>query len=140
MSQELEEGSELRLDWDKLKRIGDLDAGVLPAVVQDADSGEVLILAYANEEALNASLKTGRAVFWSTSREELWRKGESSGNALELLEVRVNCEQNSLLYRVRPCGEGSCHTRDQKGRYRTSCYYRKIEQPDRLVFLPPAGG
>ena len=66
------------------------------------------------------------AVFWSTSRNELWIKGASSGDLLELVEVRVNCEQNSILYLVRPKGQGVCHTRDADGGSRSSCYYRRI--------------
>jgi phosphoribosyl-AMP cyclohydrolase len=68
----------------------------------------VLYLAYATQEALSETLRTRRAVLWSTSRNELWRKGETSGDVLDLVEVRVNCEQNSLLYRVRPRTGGAC--------------------------------
>ena len=66
------------------------------------------------------------AAFWSTSRNELWIKGATSGDVLELVEVRVNCEQNSLLYRVRPQGQGACHTVDAEGRSRAGCYYRRL--------------
>ncbi|HEX2483819.1 MAG TPA: phosphoribosyl-AMP cyclohydrolase, partial [Myxococcota bacterium] len=92
--QELEEGLEVRLDFGKLRAIGAAGADVVPVVLQDADSAEVLFVAYANELALRETLRTRRAVLWSTSRHELWRKGETSGDALELVEVRVNCEQN----------------------------------------------
>ena len=102
------------------------EQGLLPAILQHAETGEVLFIAYANEEALKESLRTGRAVLWSTSRNELWRKGEGSGDVLELAEIRVNCEQNSLLYRVRPAGEGVCHTKDTGGRARRTCYYRRL--------------
>jgi phosphoribosyl-AMP cyclohydrolase len=121
----LEEGVELRLDFDKLIKIGRQEQRVVPVVLQHADTGEVLYMAYANEEALARSLETRRAVLWSTSRDELWRKGESSGDVLDLVDVRVNCEQNSLLYRVRPRG-GVCHTRDAAGQTRKSCYYREL--------------
>jgi phosphoribosyl-AMP cyclohydrolase len=125
--EELEEGSQARIDFEKLRKVGQADAAVVPVVLQHADSGDVLYLAYANELALRETLRTGRAVLWSTSRGELWRKGESSGDVLELVEVRVNCEQNSLLYRVRPQGEGVCHTRDpSSGRRRPGCYYRGV--------------
>jgi phosphoribosyl-AMP cyclohydrolase len=125
--EELEEGSEARIDFEKLRKVGQAGAAVVPVVLQHADSGDVLYLAYANELALRETLRTGRAVLWSTSRGELWRKGESSGDVLELVEVRVNCEQNSLLYRVRPRGEGVCHTRDPgSGRRRPGCYYRGV--------------
>jgi phosphoribosyl-AMP cyclohydrolase len=116
----------VRLDFGKLRAVGAGGTDVLPVVLQDADSGEVLFVAYANELALRETLRTGRAVLWSTSRGELWRKGETSGDALALVEVRVNCEQNSLLYRVRPLGQGACHTRDASGRHRRGCYYRRL--------------
>ncbi len=126
MSKDLEEGDILQLDFSKLSKIAQCTAEVVPVVVQDAESGQVLILAYANEEAIRRSLQERKAVFWSTSRNELWRKGETSGNLLELIELRVNCEQNSLLYKVKVKGEGACHTRDKDGRYRKSCYYRRL--------------
>ncbi len=135
----LEEGSEFEFDFGKLVKIGQRNQQVVPVVLQDADSQAVLFVGYANDLALRETLKTGRAVLWSTSRDELWRKGESSGDVLELVDVRVNCEQNSLLYRVRPRGEGTCHTKDQSGRSRTTCYYRKImasdDAPAELAFL-----
>ena len=123
---QLEEGRALCLDFDKLAKIAQTGQPVVPVVVQDADSGEVLILAYANRQALEHTLREGVATFWSTSRNELWVKGATSGDTLELAEVRVNCEQNSLLYRVRPAGEGACHTKEPDGRSRSSCYYRRI--------------
>lgn len=122
---ELEEGTRLRLDFAKLRKVAAARHDVLPVVLQHADSGAVLYVAYANEEALRETLATGRAVLWSTSRDELWRKGETSGDVLDLVEVRVNCEQNSLLYRVRPRG-GVCHTRDDAGDTRPACYYRRV--------------
>jgi phosphoribosyl-AMP cyclohydrolase len=86
----------------------------------------VLLVAFANETALYYTLEHNVAAFWSTSRDELWVKGATSGDTLEVVEVRVNCEQNSLLYLVRPVGEGACHTRGADGRSRRSCYYRRI--------------
>jgi phosphoribosyl-AMP cyclohydrolase len=124
---ELEEGTRLTLDYDKLAKIAGTGQQVVPVVLQHADSGDVLYIAYVNELALQETLKTGRAVLWSTSRNELWRKGETSGDVLELVEVKVNCEQNSLLYRVRPRGGGCCHTKDEHGQTRPTCYYRKVE-------------
>jgi phosphoribosyl-AMP cyclohydrolase len=126
MSKQLEEGSELQLDFDKLTKVAETGVPVLPVVVQDAETLEVLILAYANEQALRYSLAHGVAAFWSTSRNELWVKGATSGDTLQLLEVRVNCEQNSLLYLVKPLGKGACHTKDAEGQTRTGCYYRRI--------------
>ena len=123
---ELEEGVQLTIDFAKLQKVGQAGAAVVPVVVQDADSKEVLIVAYANEQALQHTLAHGIATFWSTSRNELWIKGATSGDTLAMVEVRVNCEQNSLLYLVRPQGAGACHTKDAHGRSRASCYYRRI--------------
>jgi phosphoribosyl-AMP cyclohydrolase len=123
---QLEEGTTLTLDFDKLRQVAVRDQHVVPVVIQHADSGDVLYLAYANQEALRETLRTRRVVLWSTSRNELWRKGETSGDVLDLVEVRVNCEQNSLLYRVRPKTGGACHTRDAAGRTRAACYYRRL--------------
>ena len=95
-------------------------------VVTDAATGEVLILGYVNALALETALRERKATFWSTSRNELWIKGLTSGDFLELLEVRVNCEQNSILYRVRPAGQGACHTKGKDGRARPGCYYRRL--------------
>jgi phosphoribosyl-AMP cyclohydrolase len=133
--QRLEEGGELLLDFAKLQKVAGTREPVLPVVVQDAGSREVLILAYANQAALQHSLEHGVATFWSTSRNELWIKGATSGDILALEEVRVNCEQNSLLYLVRPQGQGACHTREADGRARSSCYYRRIVE-GRLAFVP----
>jgi phosphoribosyl-AMP cyclohydrolase len=101
-------------------------------VLQDADSGDVLFIGYANDQALQATLQRGSAVLWSTSRDELWHKGATSGDTLELVEVRVNCEQNSLLYRVRPSTGGACHTKDAEGKARPGCYYRRVTDPGAL--------
>ncbi len=124
---QLEEGSDLLIDFSKLQKVGQTGAEVVPVVVQDADTLEVLVAAYANQEALDYTLEHGIAAFWSTSRNELWIKGATSGDTLELVEVRVNCEQNSLLYLVKPLGEGVCHTKGANGRARANCYYRRIQ-------------
>ena len=129
LSSALEEGFELRLDYGKLQDIGRGDAAVIPVAVQDYETKEVLIVAYVNREALSYTLTHGVAAFWSTSRNELWVKGATSGDMLELVDVLVNCEQNSLLYLVRPLGAGACHTKDVDGQARTGCYYRRIERP-----------
>jgi len=131
---ELEEGDRLNIDFHKLRKVGETGAEVVPVVVQDANTLEVLVVAYANDQALKYSLDHKIATFWSTSRNELWIKGATSGDKLELVEARVNCEQNSLLYLVRPLGEGVCHTKGADGRARTSCYYRRI-QDDGLEFV-----
>ena len=133
---ELEEGTAVTLDFGKLTKIGMAGQHVVPVVLQDADTKEVLYVAYANDLALAETLKTKRAVLWSTSRNELWRKGETSGDVLELVDVRVNCEQNSLLYLVRPRVSGACHTRDASGNTRRTCYYRSVGADGRaLSFL-----
>lgn len=130
----LEQGKELKLDFSKLRKIASCGQGVIPVVVQDVDSLEVLIVAYVNQLALETAMKKRKATFWSTSRNELWIKGNTSGDSLELIDVRVNCEQNSLLYRVRRMGEGACHTVDSSGRKRPSCYYRRICADGTLEF------
>ena len=135
MSKELEEGAELMLDFSKLRKVASGETSVVPAVAQDVDSGEVIIVGYVNELALKTAQQEGLATFWSTSRNELWIKGKTSGDYLELVETRVNCEQNSLLYRVRLKGEGSCHTRDNDGKHRLGCYYRRITPNGRLEFI-----
>ena len=123
--EELEEGAELRLDYGKLARAATAP-GVVPCAVQDVTTNEVILVAYVNEQALKEALRTRSAIFWSTSRNELWEKGKTSGETFELVEVRVNCEQNSLLYRVRPRGNGICHTRNAQGMPR-DCFYRRID-------------
>lgn len=127
MSEELEEGTAIQLDFAKLKKVAACEEDVLPVAVQDADSGDVLLVGFANRLALETTLEKRMATFWSTSRNELWIKGATSGDYLEVVDVRVNCEQNSLLYRVRLKGKGACHTKDTDGNARHSCYYRSIE-------------
>ncbi len=132
----LEEGLELSLDFDKLAKVGAV-GGVLPCAVQNADTHEVILIAYVNQQALTASIESRSAVFWSTSRNELWEKGKTSGETFDLVEVRVNCEQNSLLYVVRPRRGGICHTKNEAGQPR-NCYYRKIDlDSGRLENLDP---
>lgn len=132
---ELEEGALLALDFGKLTAVAASGVQVLPVVLQDADSGEVLFIGYANEEALHATLRERIAVLWSTSRNELWRKGATSGDVLKLAEVRVNCEQNSLLYLVRRTTGGACHTLLPSGSSRPGCYYRTITDETTLQHL-----
>jgi phosphoribosyl-AMP cyclohydrolase len=131
---ELEEGTRLGLDFGKLASVAATRARVVPVVLQDADSGEVLFIGYANEEALQTSLRERIAVLWSTSRNELWRKGATSGDVLQLAGIRVNCEQNSLLYLVRRTTGGACHTLSDSGSARPSCYCRVIT--DEMTLQP----
>ena len=133
---DLEEGTALTIDFTKLTTIGADGHQVVPVAVQDADTGEVLIVAYANEAALQATLERGEAVFYSTSRHEIWHKGATSGDTLAIVDVRVNCEQNSLLYRVRPNGQGACHTKNADGTARSGCYYRVITDTGALTPAP----
>ncbi len=121
---EIEEGSELRLDFGKARAVEQCP-DVIPVAVQNAVTKELILVAYTNQQAFEHSLRTRIATFWSTSRNELWIKGDRSGNTFELTEVRVNCEQNSLVYAVRPKGEGICHTKNSQGRAR-DCYYRRF--------------
>jgi phosphoribosyl-AMP cyclohydrolase len=95
------------------------ERGLAPAVVQDAASGQVLMLAWVNAEALDKTMQTGLAHFWSRSRDELWLKGATSGNFLHVVDVRIDCDADSLLYLVRPDGP-ACHTGA------TTCFYRSL--------------
>lgn len=132
----LEEGDALKLDYDKLAKAAHC-GGVLPVAVQHADTNEVILLAYTNRAALDATLASRSLVLWSTSRNELWEKGKTSGETFDVVEVRVNCEQNSLLYRVRPRRGAICHTRNRDGRPR-NCFYRRLDlDSGRLVHLDP---
>lgn len=135
MSADLEENLEPKLDFSKLNKVAAVDQSVIPVVLQHAETGEVLFLGYANELALRTTIEERTAVLWSTSRNELWRKGATSGDVLNLVEVRVNCEQNSVLYRVLPARAGVCHTTDASGETRPTCYYRVVENPDELSFV-----
>ena len=103
-------------------------AGLVTAIVTDADTHVLLMVAHMNEEAIAKTRETGQALFWSRSRASLWRKGETSGNGLTLVEMRVDCDQDALLLRVRPAGP-ACHTG------RRSCFYRRIEADGSLTFL-----
>ena len=99
------------------------EKGLIPAIVQDADTGEVLMLAYMNEESLRRTLKSGEVWFYSRSRQELWHKGETSGNIIKVKNIKYNCENNSLLVTGYPTGP-ACHTGNQ------SCFYRDLTEDD----------
>ena len=135
--QELEHGSVLNLDFTKLLKVANCGADVLPAIAQDANTGEVLIVGYANQLAFDTALECGMATFWSTSRNELWIKGKTSGDYLKIEEVCVNCEQNSILYKVTPAGKGACHTKNTEGVARSGCYYRRVVDGGALEFVNP---
>lgn len=129
-----EEGDLLQLDFQKIAQVARTCPDVIPVAVQHADTGEVLLVAYTNEAAFRRALATRSLVLWSTSRNELWEKGKTSGYGFDLVEVRVNCEQNALLYRVRPRSGGICHTRRRDGTAR-NCFYRRVD-PDTLRLIP----
>ena len=131
----IEEGKEIQLDFKKINTIAASGSMVIPAIAQDSKTGLVLIVGYANKEAIEASLKENIAVFYSTSRNQLWRKGLTSGDTLKLDQILVNCEQNSVLYQVTPLKGSACHTKDSKGKNRKSCFYRRLKS-DGLLFLP----
>lgn len=122
----LEEGNELQLDFKKLSKVANTGADVVPVAVQDVDTGEIILIAYTNDLAFKTAIQEKRLVLWSTSRNELWEKGKTSGETFELIEARVNCEQNSLVYKVRPVRGGICHTKNRENQPR-NCYYRKID-------------
>lgn len=98
-------------------------AGLISAIVQDGDTGAVLMLAHQNEEAIRRTRETGLAHFWSRSRQQLWCKGETSGNTLSVREIRVDCDQDAVLLIVDPAGP-ACHTG------RKSCFYRTLESDE----------
>ena len=108
---------------------------LLPVVTQDARTIEVLILAYVNKVAFEERLKSRYATYWSRSRNELWKKGLTSGDMLKVLEIRTNCEQNSLLYIVEPQGKGACHAKKDNGMPYSSCYYRKLNSNGGLTII-----
>ena len=96
--------------------------GLVPVVAQDHETGRVLMLAWANEEALREAAATGRGVYFSRSRKRLWRKGEESGNVQKLHEIRLDCDGDAVLYVVTQVGGMACHTG------RESCFYRRLEE------------
>lgn len=135
----LEEGTVAEVDFEKIRRAAKSPQGLIPVVLQHAETKDVLFVGYANHLALQETLSSAKAVLWSASRDELWRKGATSGDELELVEVRINCEQNALLYLVRPVRGGACHTTDAKGATRTTCFYRCMPEPTSLEFIPGFG-
>lgn len=106
-------------------KIGEVDfkkeGGLVPVVAQDAKSGEILMLAYANKEALEKTMQTGYAHYYSRSRQKLWMKGEESGNVQKVIKILVDCDADALIYLVEQTGV-ACHTGNR------SCFYREIEK------------
>ncbi len=109
------------------------ERGLVPTIVQDAHTGQVLMLAYMSEESLQRTLETDEAWFWSRSRAELWHKGATSGNTQQVVEVRYDCDADTLLLRVEPSGP-ACHTGQQ------SCFYRRLPEGTELGAPPPSSG
>lgn len=115
--QELEEGSGFAPKFDA--------DGLIVCIAQEAGSGEILMVAYMNEEALRLTIQTGVAHYWSRSRKGLWRKGDTSGQVQKVTEIRTDCDQDAILISVVPGGDGgACHTG------RKTCFYRRVELKD----------
>ena len=112
-NKEIEEGKKIDLQFKKRNNL-------LPVVIQDFSSQEILIVAYTNQRAFEETLKTGFVVLWSTSRQEIWQKGKTSGDFLEIKEILLDCDQDAIVYKVKKWGQSACHTK------RKSCFYRKI--------------
>ena len=127
MGGERESTLELMLDFDKR-------GGLIPAIAQDYQSKEILMLAYVNKQAFEKTLELGYATFWSTSRNELWTKGLTSGDKLLVKAIFVDCDQDAIVYQVEREGSGACHTRDKQERFRRTCFYRMLKD-GKLEFI-----
>ncbi len=95
--------------------------GLVPAIAQDKTSGQILMVAWMNREALELTVNENRAIYWSRSRQKLWRKGEESGHTQQLIELRLDCDSDVIMMKVNQIGNIACHTG------RTSCFYRVLE-------------
>jgi phosphoribosyl-AMP cyclohydrolase len=104
----------IKLDFNKT-------GGLVPAIVQDYQTGEILMLAYMNPDAFNATLSTGKATYYSRSRQTLWVKGETSGNIQRIKEIYIDCDDDTVLLKVEQLGGAACHTGHR------SCFYKKVE-------------
>jgi len=104
----------IKLDFNKT-------GGLVPAIAQDYQTGEILMLAYMNPDAFNATLSTGKATYYSRSRQTLWVKGETSGNMQLIKEIRIDCDDDTVLLKVEQLGGAACHTGHR------SCFYKKVE-------------
>ena len=108
----------MKFDW--LEDLKWPDNGLLPAVAQDSETGQVLMVAWMNATALQATVEEGRAVYWSRSRQKLWRKGEESGHVQTVSELLIDCDSDTIVLQVEQKGGIACHTG------RRSCFYRKL--------------
>ena len=132
----IEETNELQLDFRKIASMSGQE--VIPVAVQNADTNEVILVAYTNEQAMLESVRLRRLVLWSTSRNALWHKGKTSGTEFELTDIFVNCEQNSLVYKVRPMKGNICHT-SYKG-VANNCFYRRLDMDSmKLIHINEEG-
>ena len=126
---QLEEGITLMPQFSKR-------GGILPVVVQETSTGQILMLASINEEAFQKTLETKLATFWSTSRDKLWTKGESSGDLLRINNILIDCDQDAIVYQVTLLGNGVCHTFDVNGNHRKACFYRELNiDQSKLQFI-----
>ncbi|CAD0000816.1 phosphoribosyl-AMP cyclohydrolase [Flavobacterium salmonis] len=126
---ELEETKNLHLQFDKR-------GGLLPVAVQETQTGQLLMLASVNKEAFEITIKTRKATFWSTSKNEIWTKGHTSGNTLLIDEILVDCDQDAIIYKVTLENGGVCHTYNAQGENRKACFYRKLNiEKNQLYFL-----
>jgi len=114
----------IKLDFNKT-------GGLVPAIVQDYQTGEILMLAYMNPDAFNATLSTGKATYYSRSRQTLWVKGETSGNLQLIKEIRIDCDDDAVLLKVEQLGGAACHTG-----YR-SCFHKKVEEGSIRIMEEP---
>jgi len=114
----------IKLDFNKT-------GGLVPAIVQDYQTGEILMLAYMNPDAFNATLSTGKATYYSRSRKSLWVKGETSGNIQRIKEVYIDCDDDTVLLKVEQIGNAACHTGHR------SCFYKKVEDGSTRVTEEP---
>lgn len=103
------------------------DDGLVAAIAQDHDTGDVLMMAYMTAETLHETLETGRMVYWSRSRQAVWRKGETSGNVQHVHAAHLDCDGDVLLFQVEQVGDAACHTGHR------SCFYRRVERDGSLV-------
>jgi phosphoribosyl-AMP cyclohydrolase len=101
--------------------------GLIPAIVQDAETKEILMMAYMNNESWKATLQTGKATYWSRSRQKLWLKGEESGHFQLIKDIFIDCDNDTILLQVKQLGEAACHTGYK------SCFYRKLSGEDFVV-------
>jgi phosphoribosyl-AMP cyclohydrolase len=101
--------------------------GLIPAIAQDYETGEVLMLAYINEESWQKTLETGNATYWTRSRQKLWMKGESSGNVQKIKEILVDCDDDTVVFKIEQLGGAACHTGHR------TCFYRKLEGDELIV-------